>query len=142
MNSFFDIGTVAKLSGLSIAMVDYLCRTKIVVPTCKLRGRGRKRLYTFPQIIVLRVISKLLGAGVSVSKLGKAIKGLKKFHPEITPNTLPGLYLVTNGAEIYFRRKDEVLECLSNGQLSFAFVIEIEAVKNEIIKNEEYIAVA
>lgn len=136
----FEIECAARLSDLSISMVDYLCRTKIVVPTTGKRGRGRKRKYTFAEVVVLRTISKLLKAGVDVCKLGKAIKALRAYHPEITPDTLPSTYLVTDGRDIFFRSKNGVIECLASGQLAFAFVIEIAAVRKEIIEHEAYVA--
>lgn len=136
----FDIDYAAKLSGLSTSMVDYLCRTKIVVPATGKRGRGRKRKYTFAEVVVLRSVSKLLKAGLDVCKLGKAIKTLRVHHPEITPDTLPSAYLVTNGQEIFFRQESGIIECLSSGQFAFAFVIEIAAVRKEIIEHEDYIA--
>ena len=139
MNNLFEIGYAAKLSGLTVSMVDYLCRTKIVIPSTNERGRGRKRLYTFAEVVVLKAVSKLLKAGVDVCKLGKALKALRKYHPEITPDTLPNMYLVTDGEEVYFRQKDNVLECLATGQMSFAFVIEIESIRKEILSHEEYI---
>ena len=140
MQNLFEIDNAAKLSGLSTSMVDYLCRTKIVVPATGKRGRGRKRQYTFAEVVVLRAINKLLKAGVDVCKLGKALKALRKYHPEITPDTLPSMYLITDGEEVFFRQKDDVVECLISGQLSFLFVIEIAKIRNEILNHEGFIA--
>lgn len=138
----YEIGYAAKLSDLSISMVDYLCRTKIVVPTTNVRGRGRRRIYTFAEVVVLRAISKLLNAGVGVSKLGNALKALRKYHTEITPDSLSSLYLVTDGKEVFLRQKDDMLECLVSGQMAFAFVIEISSIRKEILEHLEYVIAA
>ena len=65
---------------------------------------------------------------------------MRKYHPEITPDTLPSAYLVTNGTDVFLKQEDGVVECLTSGQFAFAFVIEIAAVRKEIIEHEEYVA--
>src|SRR2546427_267650 len=49
----FSIRQASKLTGLTLPMVDYLCRTGVVVPTGNsVRGRGRSREYAFGDICV------------------------------------------------------------------------------------------
>ena len=63
----FLIARAAKLSGLTPAMLNYLCREKVLLPSVPgRRGRGRPRRYSFGDVVMLRVIAKLLKAGVSV----------------------------------------------------------------------------
>lgn len=139
MHKNFDIGMAANLSGLTIAMVDYLCRTKVVLPSGSgQRGRGKKRRYSFGDVVVLRAVARLLLAGVSVSRLKKALLALRKFHPEITPDNLPKPYIVSDGMDVFLRHGEEVLECLSSGQFSFAFVIEVAKLRAEVLEQLEY----
>lgn len=143
MTKNFEISTAAKLSGLTITMVDYLCRTKVVTPSVRgQRGRGKRRQYTFGDVVILRAVSKLLKAGVSVSRLKLAFLALRKYHPEITPNALPKPYIVSDGENVFLRHGDEVLECLSNGQFAFAFVIEISQLRSEVLSELEYYSAA
>ncbi|WP_417320956.1 MerR family transcriptional regulator [Emcibacter sp.] len=132
--SKYTVDDAAKLSGLSKTMVNYLCRHELLEPTASKRpGRGRARQYTFGDIVILRALCRLLDAGVSVARLKTALKNIKKYHPKITPNSLPAKYIVTDGKEVFFRHTQESLELLdSNGQMAFAFVIELGILQNEI----------
>lgn len=115
-------------------MVDYLCRYKIVVPSNgRRRGRGVQRLFSFGDIVVMRAVAKLLAGGVSVYRLRRALIALRGMHPSITQTGMPAAYLVTDGHEVFLRHRSGVLELLSKGQLSFAFVVEMESVRREAI---------
>lgn len=130
----FTAKDAADFSGISLAMVNYLCRHRIVVPAMgRKRGRGVQRRFSFGDIVVMKAIAKLLAGGVSVYRLRKALTSLRGQHPDITSTGLPAAYLVTNGRDIFFRHKSGVLELLATGQFGFAFVVEIESVRKEAI---------
>lgn len=130
----FSVSQAAAFSGLSLAMVNYLCREAIVVPSNgRRRGRGVQRLFSFGDIVVLRAIAKLLSGGVSVYRLRKALKELRTVHPEITASRMPAAYLVTDGRDVLLRHRSGVLELLRSGQFSFAFVVEMESVRKEAV---------
>lgn len=131
----FSAKEAAEFAGLSLAMVDYLCRYKLVIPADeRKRGRGVQRWYSFGDIVVLKSVARLLEAGVSVLRLKKSLAILRAQHSEITCDGMPATYLVTDGRDVFFRHKTGVLELLTNGQLSFAFVVEVESVRKEAIK--------
>lgn len=132
-SEYFDAREVARLSGLTFVMLDYLCRTGVVVPTGESRpGRGRPRLYTFGDVVIVRALRHLLDAGVSVSRLKRALAGARRHFGGITPSKLPGKYLVASPKGVYFKtNRADVLEEL-NGQRVFAFVIELERVRDDV----------
>ena len=131
----FTISEAHVLSGLSITMLDYLCRTKIVIPSSTgRRGRGRQRLFSFGDVVLLRVVGRLLSAGVSVLRMKRAFQSLQKLHPEITPTTLPASHLVTDGSKLFLRQRTDILEELESGQLAFMFVLELSTIKDEVLK--------
>ncbi len=130
----FKVGVAAKLAELTVSMVHYLCRTEILIPTERgSRGRGRHRLYSFGDVVILRAIAKLLKNGVSVSRLKAALVTLRSFHSDITPNSLPGALLCTDGKYVYFKKNRDVLEDLNRGQFAFAFIIELASIQKEIM---------
>jgi len=130
------INKAAKFALLSVDMVNYLCRHEIVIPTGdSKRGRGCIRKYTFSDILLLRVISKLLSNGISVSGLRKSLIAIQK-RGETTREILSKKYLATDGKNIYFE-DNGVLELLTTGQLAFAFVLELELVRDELSKTIE-----
>lgn len=125
------------LTGFSRTMLDYLVRSKLHVPNGKKHSgkRGARRCYSFGDIVTLRAIANLLNAGVSVTNLSRALKKLSTSHKEITPEKLPGKYLVTDGKDIFFRDMGNLLENLSkNGQLAFSFVIDVQPISDHVVK--------
>jgi DNA-binding transcriptional MerR regulator len=136
----FGIRTAGRLSGLEPMMVDYLCRQKVLVPKPAHPGRGRDRIYSFGDVVMLRVLKHLLDCGISVSKLRKGLEAVRKRHGEIRRESVPERYLVTNGKMIFFRASANALEEVENGQLAFAFVIELEKVRDEVSEEERRLA--
>lgn len=131
----FSPRQAAAFSGLSMTMLDYLCRHRIIVPgAAKGRGRGIQRLFSFGDLVVLRAIARLLAAGVSVYRLKRGLTRLRATHSEITATAMPASFLVTDGRDVYLQHKTGVVELLSNGQLGFAFVIEMETLRQEAVK--------
>ena len=130
----FSVAQAAAFSRLSLSMVNYLCRTKIVVPSNgRKRGRGVQRLFSFGDIVVLRAIAKLLDGGVSVYRLRRALGALRTSHASITNARMPASYLVTDGRDVLLRHKSGVFELLATGQFSFAFVVEMESVRKAAV---------
>ena len=131
-----DIKGAAKLSGLPVTMVNYLGRTGVLVPSRpRQRKRGRVRRYILGDVVMLRILASLLRSGISVARLKKGLKAFRKYHPEITPTSLPARYLVTDGTRVYLRHQNQTLETLDEGgQMAFAFVVEIEHVRAKILE--------
>jgi hypothetical protein len=114
-------------------MVDYLCRSNVLVPSKGARpGRGKGRQYSFGDVVMLRALGHLLKCGISVAKLKKALRTLRARHREITPEKAPR-YLVTDGSRVYFDDGANAVEDLSaNGQMAFAFIIKLDRVRDDI----------
>jgi DNA-binding transcriptional MerR regulator len=131
----FTATEAARFCGLSLPMVNYLSRHRIVVPTTgRRRGRGIQRQYSFGDIVVMRVVARMLAGGVSVYRLRRGLSALRAYHPTIVPGIASTQYVVTDGQEVYLRHKTGVLELLANGQFSFAFVVELETVRREAVE--------
>jgi len=131
----YPIARAAKLSGLKPAMVDYLCRQQILVPSNPgRRGRGCPRLYSFGDVVMLRVLAKLLSVGVSVSRLKKALKVLRKYHKLISEDRLPAEYLVSDGHHVYLKKGGSLADLDGSGQTSFLFVLELRHVRGEVLR--------
>src|SRR5687767_3350651 len=98
----FSPAQASEFSGVSMAMVNYLVRQKIVTPTAGVRrGRGVQRKFSFGDLVILKAVTKLLEGGVSVYGLRRALAGFRKLHPEITPRGMPAAYLVTDGRDVF-----------------------------------------
>jgi DNA-binding transcriptional MerR regulator len=114
-------------------MVNYLCREGIVEPSCSCpRGHGTKRHYSFGDLVALRLVAQLSLVGASPKRLREALRGLRKHHPEITLTSLPASHIATDGKHLILCRPGESIERLIDGQLSFAFVIDLVPLQAEI----------
>jgi hypothetical protein len=132
---WFPARNAAKLAGLSFTMVNYLCRTGVVEPTCDCRrGHGRPRHYSFGDIVALRVVARLSKSGVQPLRLKTALRRLRKFHPEITAKSLPATHVVSNGRELFLRQAGDSLERIYDGQFAFAFVIDLTPIQRDVAR--------
>ncbi|MGQ0650855.1 MAG: MerR family transcriptional regulator [Betaproteobacteria bacterium] len=129
----------SKIAGLSLSMVNYLCWNELVLPSgphCHRHGpgRGRRRDYSFADLVVLRAIGKLLKHGVSVYRMKAALDRLRVRYPEITQESLPASHLFTDGKNVLFREGREILQDLNSGQYAFAFLLDVRQIQKEVVE--------
>lgn len=117
----------AHLSGLSLSMLNYLCRTEILPPSGgNRRGRGRKRLYTFSDVLFLRVTAALLDRGIEVRRLSKALQAARADATNwLDIRRKPSAYLITDGTEVFVAKRGRLESKTSDRQYAFAFVLDI-----------------
>jgi DNA-binding transcriptional MerR regulator len=116
-------GTVVyKLVGISYRQLDYWTRTGLVTPSVRdADGSGSQRLYSFGDLVELRIIKRLLDAGVSLQKIRDAMRYLRK---EARGRPLTGVTLVSDGRRIYACHSgEEVIDVLSHGQAVFGIAV-------------------
>ena len=78
-------------------MLDYLHRTEVVVASFAGNpGRGRRRLYLYEDLIVLKVVNRLLEEGLPVRRLRVAFQRLRQ-DPRLNDTTASVQYLTTDG---------------------------------------------
>jgi DNA-binding transcriptional MerR regulator len=126
-NPSVGIRPAAELSGLTVHMVVYLSRTGILIPAGGTSpGRGRRRLYTFNDVIFLKVIADLLARGIEVKRLTKSLQRARAESAAwIDIRRAPSRILVTDGTEVFVHRRGRLESKTFNGQLAFAFVIDL-----------------
>lgn len=115
-------GSVAcQAAGISYRQLDYWARTGLVVPSIRTAaGSGSARLYSFRDILVLKVIKRFLSAGVSLQNIRSAVEHLKIRGSE----DLSAITLMSDGASIYeCTNSDEVYDLLQGGQGVFGIAI-------------------
>lgn len=138
----FSAKQAAKLSGLSLDMVNYLCRNEIVAPSGgDRRKRGVKRLYAFSDMLLLRAVAKLLDNGISVLRLQKSFARLRVRHGQFPTELLTKKYLVIDGQDVFIQDGD-LLERLESGQLAFAFVLELNSLRSDLSASVQQQSVA
>lgn len=134
----FNTNTILKLTGLTMRQVDYWDRTHFIKPSLKeASGYGTARLYSFVDLVQLKVAKTLIDKGVALQKIRKAITYLKKNFPDIE-KPLAEMKFLTDDENIFVLTKDKktILDTLAKGQMVFAVAIGdiIEGLKGEVDK--------
>jgi DNA-binding transcriptional MerR regulator len=113
--------TACSVAGISYRQLDYWARTGLVVPSVRdASGSGTQRLYSFRDIVVLKVVKRLLDAGVSLQNIRKAIETLRRRGEE----DLANVTLISDGTTVYeCRSAEEIVDLLQGGQGVFAIAI-------------------
>ena len=113
--------TACAAAGITYRQLDYWARTGLVVPSVRdASGSGTQRLYSFRDIVVLKVVKRLLDAGVSLQNIRKAIDTLRQWGEE----DLATMTLISDGTTVYeCRSAEEVVDLLQGGQGVFGIAI-------------------
>jgi DNA-binding transcriptional MerR regulator len=113
--------TACAAAGITYRQLDYWARTGLVVPSVRdASGSGTQRLYSFRDIVVLKVVKRLLNAGVSLQNIRKAIETLRQWGEA----DLATMTLISDGTTVYeCRSAEEVVDLLQGGQGVFGIAI-------------------
>ena len=113
--------TACNAAGITYRQLDYWARTGLVEPTVReASGSGTQRLYSFRDILVLRVVKRLLDAGVSLPNIRTAIATLRNRGAE----ELAQVTLISDGTTVYeCTSADEMVDLLQGGQAVFAIAV-------------------
>jgi DNA-binding transcriptional MerR regulator len=112
---------VCKFVGITYRQLDYWARTKLVEPGIRpAEGSGSQRLYSFIDIVHLKIIKNLLDAGVSLQQTRRAVDYLRNELKQ----PLEEVTILSDGNSIYAcRSKDEVIDLLAKGQGVFGIAV-------------------
>src|SRR4030042_3930673 len=79
----FNTSTAGKITSLTQRQIDYWDRTHFIKPSIKeASGQGTSRLYSFVDLVQLKVAKTLIDKGISLQKIRRAINYLKKNFPD------------------------------------------------------------
>ncbi len=110
-----------KAAGITYRQLDYWARTGLVEPTVRTAtGSGTQRLYGFRDVLVLRVVKRLLDSGVSLQQIRLAVSHLRDRGVE----DLSQITLMSDGASVYeCTSDDEVIDLVQGGQGVFGIAL-------------------
>jgi len=121
----FEIGyrgaTACSAAGISYRQLDYWARTGLVEPSIRTAsGSGSARLYGFRDILVLKIVKRLLDVGVSLQNIRTAVNHLR----DRGVTDLERITLMSDGASIYeCASPDEIIDLLAGGQGVFGIAV-------------------
>ncbi len=113
--------TACSAAGITYRQLDYWARTTLVVPTIRTAsGSGSQRLYSFKDILVLKVVKRLLDAGVSLQNIRVAVETLRMRGVD----DLARVTLLSDGTTVYeCTSAEEVVDLLQGGQGVFGIAV-------------------
>jgi DNA-binding transcriptional MerR regulator len=120
-----DIGyrgpTACSAAGITYRQLDYWARTGLVEPSVRAaHGSGSQRLYSFRDILVLKVVKRLLDTGISLQQIRAAVQHLR----DRGSADLAQVTLMSDGVSVYeCTSTDEVVDLLQGGQGVFGIAL-------------------
>jgi len=113
--------TACRVAGITYRQLDYWARTGLVEPSVRPTSvSGTHRLYSFRDILVLKVVKRLLDTGVSLQQIRSAVTHLR----ERGVDDLAQITLMSDGASVYeCTSADEVIDLVQGGQGVFGIAV-------------------
>lgn len=126
---------VCRAIGITYRQLDHWARTGVVEPSIQnALGSGSQRLYSFRDVLVLKIVKRLLDTGVSLQQIRVAITQLAEYGVD----DLSSVTLMSDGASVYLcTSNDEVIDLINGGQGVFGIALgkvwrEVEGSLSEI----------
>ncbi|MGW1728793.1 MerR family transcriptional regulator [Streptomyces sp. NPDC002306] len=113
--------TACAAAGITYRQLDYWARTGLVEPSVRpAYGSGTQRLYSFRDVVVLKIVKRFLDTGVSLQNIRTAVQHLR----ERGFSDLGRMTLMSDGATVYeCTSPDEVHALLQGGQGIFGIAV-------------------
>jgi len=110
-----------KAAGITYRQLDYWARTGLVEPSIRsAAGSGSQRLYAFRDILILRIVKRLIDTGVSLPNIRAVVKHLDKSGD----GDIAQITLMSDGASVYqCTSNDEVIDLVQGGQGVFGIAV-------------------
>ena len=122
----FTADQASRFTGCTAHQLRYWDRVGLVRPTIQSTGGrpGVRRLYSFRDLVALKVVKSLLDGGMSLQRVRRAYDYLRKRAG--LEEHLSEVKLVTDGESIFkiCRNDGEILDALKEGQMAFFLALD------------------
>ncbi len=120
---------VLAIVGITYRQLDHWARTDLLRPSlCDAKGSGSRRLYSYDDVVQLKVIKKLLDGGQSLQAARRVIDRLRVEGESVGSANL----VMVGGSVALARNGEELVDLLRGGQGVLALVLELAGVKEEV----------
>jgi DNA-binding transcriptional MerR regulator len=111
---------VCSLVGITYRQLDYWARTGLLRPSlADAKGSGSKRLYSYRDVLELKVIKQLLDSGVALQSARRAVDCLRQ---DLGADLASTNLVLTGTRSVLARSNGEVVDLLAGGQGVFNIV--------------------
>ncbi|MCX5044360.1 MerR family transcriptional regulator [Aldersonia sp. NBC_00410] len=117
----YRVPSACQIAGITYRQLDYWARTGLVVPSIRsAAGSGSQRLYSFKDILVLKIVKRLLDTGISLQNIRVAVDHLR----DRGVHDLAKITLFSDGTTVYeCTSAEEVVDLLQGGQGVFGIAV-------------------
>ncbi|EOR71468.1 MerR family transcriptional regulator [Thermobifida fusca] len=121
MNVGYRGPTACMAAGITYRQLDYWARTQLVEPSVTVPGSSpAHRLYSFRDILILKVVKRLLDTGISLQQIRTAVEHLR----QRATADLAHITLMSDGVSVYeCTSPDQVVDLLQGGQGMFGIAL-------------------
>jgi DNA-binding transcriptional MerR regulator len=128
MGQGFSGKKAAEIVGITYRQIDYWARTDLIRPSsCDAAGSGSRRIYSYRDLLELRVIKTLLDAGIKLESVRDVFKYLRN-HVE---SEIAAAHIVISGQSVVLCQGDQLVDVLRNGQ-GVLNVLPLAGVKDQV----------
>ena len=130
----FNADIVQRLTGITYRQLDYWDTTALVRPSIRsAQGKGSRRVYSFQDVVEVRVVSRMLASGVSLPTVRKAVRYLTQ-HFDHVARPLAQLTLVADGKRVLVKMEDgpHMIDATAGGQVVIS--VAVAAIAEELKK--------
>jgi DNA-binding transcriptional MerR regulator len=131
---------VCSIVGITYRQLDYWARTSLLVPSISAaKGSGSQRRYAYRDLLELKVIKRLLDAGISLQAARRAVDVLRQSGEDLASANL----VLSWTQSVLARTGDEIIDLLKGGQGVLNIVpmsgvlSELEAAIHELARAEK-----
>ena len=104
---------VCSIVGITYRQLDYWARTDLLRPSIsEARGSGTQRRYSYRDLVELKVIKRLLDAGISLQSARRAIQCLRQSGDDVATANL----VLGEGSSVLARTGEEIIDLVKGGQ--------------------------
>ncbi len=106
MKEAYDSKMASRIVGVSLRQIQYWDERGFVRPSVKpAQGRGTKRLYSFHDLVCLKVVKDLAYHGISLQKIRRCLQPLRQYAAK-AEQPLDSLKYVTDGEKLFVITND------------------------------------
>jgi DNA-binding transcriptional MerR regulator len=119
----------ASIVGISYRQLDYWARTDLVRPSLSdANGSGTRRMYSYRDLLELRVIKSLLDAGIKLESVRLAFRYLR----EHVDSDIAAATLVISGSDVVLCEGDMLIDVVRRAGQGVLNVLPLGGVKDDL----------
>ncbi len=120
---------VCNIVGITYRQLDYWARTDLLRPSISdARGSGTQRVYSYTDLLQLKVIKQLLDAGVSLRSTRRAIECLRASGAPVASASL----VIADDRSVLAHSGEELFDLLRGGQGVLSIVLGMDRIVSEV----------